>query len=109
MLKMPKTIIEQELEKHFERVRIFAKQVYDNAGDIENMDEHDNETIVEFERNSLDSAIQKALKEFHRQVESKIKEVKNYDDEAYNYNAGLMKAQTIVEKCFGEIKDAKNK
>ena len=52
-------------------------------------------------------AIQKALEEFNRQVEAKIEEVSNKlrdDDKAYNYNAGLMKAQVIAEKCF-EVKD----
>ena len=63
-----KPLIERELEEHFERVRIFAKQVYDRAGDIENMDEHDNETIVEFERNSLNSALQKCREKFTESV-----------------------------------------
>ena len=63
---MTKSLIEQELEEHFERVRIFAKEVYDKAGDFENMDENDNETILEFERDSLNSAIQKALEELIR-------------------------------------------
>ena len=94
MLKMPKTIIEQELEKHFERVRIFAKQVYDNAGDIENMDEHDNETIVEFERNSLDSAIQKAHKEAEKRIDEEFKE-------DYNQTGFKIIAKQILKDCFG--------
>ena len=47
-MNMQKPAIEKEFEEHFERVKIFAKQVYDKAGDFENMDEHDSETIVEY-------------------------------------------------------------
>ena len=90
---MPKSIIEQELEKHFERVRIFAKQVYDNAGDIENMDEHDNETIIEFEKDSLNSAIQKA----HEKAERKIDE-----EESKHYRILTQsRAKQILNECFG--------
>ena len=94
MLKMPKTIIEQELEKHFERVRIFAKQVYDNAGDIENMDEHDNETIIEFEKDSLNSVIQNAHKEAEKRIDSNIRG---------NQNAKVRNAYYVTKQIIRDV------
>ena len=41
-------------------VNKFAGQVYEGAGEFENMTEHDNDLIVDFEKDRLNSAIQKS-------------------------------------------------
>ena len=112
---MSKSIIEQKLKKvigkqvsiKMELEKFFPDMVGEGELSLENFER----LLKKYEENCVEVGIcqnkfsqQKALKEFNRQVEAKIEEVSNKfkdDNKAYDYNAGLMRAQVIVEKCFG--------
>ena len=91
---MTTSTIQQELEKYREDVKKFAGQVYERAGDFENMTEHDNDTIQEFYKDRLNEAIQKSVEEAEKRIDEEFKE---------NYSANVCKivAKQIIRDVFG--------